>query len=104
MAAVLEYPSARPGINILAGFVSLTAIALQVGTGGAQTAEYYKQRGPKGYAFAACDPASAIDDPARTRTPAEDLSHIRAVLRPAITDLSHALGVSRQAIYDWQSG
>jgi hypothetical protein len=91
-------------MTMLAGVIGLTAIALQVGTGGAQTAEYYKQRGPKGYAFVAYDPASAIEDPASTRTPEEDLSHIRAVLRPAITDLARALGVSRQAIYDWQSG
>jgi hypothetical protein len=79
-------------------------IALQPGTGGAQTAEYYKQRGPKGYSFVAYDPAPAVDDPTSPRTPAEDLAHIRAVLRPAITDLAYALGVSRQALYDWQSG
>src|SRR5208337_3241364 len=104
MAAVLEYPSARPGINILAGFVSLTAIALQVGTGGAQTAEYYRQRGPKGYAFADYCVGPAANDAANSRTPAEDLSHIRAVLKTAVTDLAQALRVSRQAIYDWQSG
>jgi hypothetical protein len=91
-------------MTMLAGVISLTAIALQVGTGGAQTAEYYRQRGPKGYAFAVYDPAPGIEDPASTRTPAEDLSHIRAVLKPAVTDLARALGVSRQAIYDWQSG
>jgi transcriptional regulator with XRE-family HTH domain len=86
------------------GVIGLTAMALQVGTGGAQTAEYYKQRGPKGYAFAAYDPSPDIEGPALARTATEDLSLIRAVLRPAITDLAHALGVSRQAIYDWQSG
>lgn len=104
MVAVLDYPSARPGMTMFAGVIGLTAIALQVGTGGAQTAEYYRQRGPKGYAFVAYDPAPAVEDPASTRTPAEDLSHIRAVLKPAVTDLARALGVSRQAIYDWQSG
>lgn len=104
MGTVLEYPTARPGMTMLAGVIGLTAIALQVGTGGAQTAEYYRQRGPKGYAFVPYDPAPPIDELAIARTPAEDLSHIRAVLRPAITDLAHALRVSRQAIYDWQSG
>jgi hypothetical protein len=104
MGTVLEYPTTRPRMTMFVGVIGITAIALQVGTGGAQTAEYYKQRGPKGYAFVAYDLAPAIEDPASTRTPAEDLSHIRAVLKPAVTDLAHALGVSRQAIYDWQSG
>jgi len=103
MGKVLDYPTARPSKTMLAGVI-VTAIAMQVGTGGAQTAEYYKQRGPKGYAFAAYDPAPAIEESTSTRMPSEDLSHIRAVLRPAITDLARALGVSRQAIYDWQSG
>ena len=103
MGKVLDYPTARPNMTMLAVAI-VTAIALQVGTGGAQTAEYYKQRGLKGYAFATYDPAPAIEEPASTRTPSEDLSHIRAVLRPTITDLARALGVSRQAIYDWQSG
>ena len=105
MGKVLDYPTARPRKRtILAGLIVTTAIAMQVGTGGAQTAEYYKQRGPKGYAFAAYDPPPAIEEPASTRTPSEDLSRIRAVLRPTITDLARALGVSRQAVYDWQSG
>lgn len=80
----------------------MIAIALQVGTGGAQTNDYYMQRGPMGYAFAHYD-VPIIDTPV-TRTPMEDLSHIRVILKPAITDLSQALGVSRQAIYDWQNG
>lgn len=104
MGAVLEYPVARPRVTMFAGVIGLTAIALQVGTGGVHTAEYYRLRGPKGYAFVAYDPASAIGELTSSRTPTEDLSHIRAVLRPAITDLAHALGVSRQAIYDWQNG
>ena len=103
MGKVLDYPTARPNMTMLTVAI-VTAIAMQVGTGGAQTAEYYKQRGLKGYAFATYDPAPAIEEPASTRTPSEDLSHIRAVLRPTITDLARALGVSRQAIYDWQSG
>lgn len=103
MSTTLEYPIARPGIT-LAGVIVLTAIALQVGTGGAQTVDYYKQRGLMGYAFAAYDHTPLFDQVVNARTPAEDLSHIRAVLRPAITDLANAMGVSRQAIYDWQSG
>jgi transcriptional regulator with XRE-family HTH domain len=57
-----------------------------------------------GYAFALYEPAPNIEVSPTTRTPMEDLSHIRAVLKPAITDLARALAVSRQAIYDWQNG
>lgn len=103
MGTTLEYPIARPGMTP-AGVKGLTAIALQVGTGGVQTVDYYIQRGPMGYAFVACDPTPLFDEVVNARTPAEDLSHIRAVLRPAITDLADAMGVSRQAIYDWQRG
>ena len=38
------------------------------------------------------------------RTPAQDLAHIRAVLKPAVTDLASTLGVSRQTIYHWLHG
>jgi hypothetical protein len=103
MERVLEYPNPQSVVPIaLVGGIGLIAIALQVGTGGAQTNDYYMRRGPMGYAFAHYD--VPIIDTQVTRTPMEDLSHIRAILKPAITDLSQALGVSRQAIYDWQNG
>lgn len=105
MQPVLEYPAARCIIPpSLAGGIGLIAIALQVGTGGAQTTDYYARRGLMGYAVAAYEPAPNIDELPGIRTPIEDLSQIRAVLRPAITDLAQALGVSRQAVYDWQNG
>lgn len=104
MGPVPDYGPTDYRIIRFAEVVGRIIMALQVGTGGAETAEYYKQRGQMGYAFAAYDRVSASEDPRSNRTPAEDLSHIRAVLKPAITDLAHALGVSRQAIYDWQNG
>jgi transcriptional regulator with XRE-family HTH domain len=87
------------------------AAAMQVGTGGAPTAAYYLQRGEKGYAFAnysqqpsAYGQQSSADDLAKIRTPSEALAHIRATLKPAVTDLADAMKVSRQAVYDWQNG
>lgn len=82
----------------------LTAIALQVGTGGAQTEEYYRRRGAKGYPFVPYDPIVPIGEAIAARTSADDLSHVRAVLHAAVTDLAYALQVSRQTIYDWQNG
>lgn len=105
MEPVLEYPAAKCIIPpMLAGGIGLLAMALQVGTGGVQTTDYYTRRGLMGYAFALYEPAPNIEAPPDIRTPMEDLSHIRAVLRPTVTDLAQALGVSRQAIYDWQNG
>lgn len=103
MTPDLAYPSVRPTRPLVAG-VMLTAIALQVGTGGAATAEYYMQRGLKGYPLAHCVPIEFAEEPIQIRTLADDLQHIRAVLKPAVTDLALAFGVSRQAIYDWQAG
>lgn len=42
-----------------------------------------------------------IDTP---RTIAEDLHHIRTILRPGVSELADILGVSRQAIYNWLGG
>lgn len=104
MNAVLNYPSARLGMSSFVAAIGVTAVALQVGTGGYQTADYYKQRGLRGYPFVAYNSNSSYDEVARVRTAAEDLLHIRDILKPSVTDLAQALGVSRQAIYDWQGG
>lgn len=103
MVLALAYPAIRPDTFLLAGFIGLTVTALSVGTGGQPTADYYRQRGMKGYALAVYDSAPDIQ-PRPTRTPAEDLAHVRATLKPSVTDLASALGVSRQAVYDWNQG
>lgn len=79
--------------------------AMQPGTGGLTTVDYYKERGSLGYPFVplygAYDHVTGLLD---ARTPADDIAHIRSFLRPAMADLANALGVSRQAVYDWQAG
>ncbi len=104
MGTDLAYPTARAYMSTLATMISVTVMALQVGTGGVPTAAYYRQRGPKGYAFVAYDGASTIDEVPQVHTPAEALSRVRATLKLSVTDLARALGVSRQAIYDWKNG
>jgi hypothetical protein len=95
----------RPRIPLVLGLVaSLPIVAFQVGTGGAATIDYFKMRGNKGYPFLAYDPRPELRIPPTAASPAENLEHIRSVLRPSVTDLAKALGVSRQAIYDWQAG
>jgi DNA-binding transcriptional regulator YiaG len=90
-------------------FAMATLAALQVGTGGHATEQFYKSRGGKGYALARYQMPEqvdqlAIEQLAIERTPVEDLSQIREAFKFSVTDLASLFGVSRQAIYDWQSG
>jgi hypothetical protein len=95
----------RAQMPVVIGLIaSLPVFGFQVGTGGAATVDYFKMRGSKGYALAACNLDSATEIGGRASSPADDLYQIRRVLRPSVTDLAKALGVSRQAIYDWQAG
>jgi hypothetical protein len=89
---------------VLGLIASLPVVAFQVGTGGAATIDYFKMRGSKGYAYIAYDPRPETTTPQTAASPADNLEHIRSVLRPSVTDLAKALDVSRQAIYDWQAG
>src|SRR5579863_6432989 len=94
-------PFAASGMHL-----ATMTVGFGVGTGGAATFDYIKERGNKGYCylFIPYDWSNKKNDARPSRTPAEDLEHIRMVLRPAVTDLADVLGVSRQALYDWQSG
>lgn len=76
-------------------------IALQVGTGGLATGEYYRAKGDKGYAFARYD--SPEKQNVTERTPIEDIARVREVLKLTVTELATVVGVSRQAVYDWLS-
>jgi len=101
----LALNASRPRMPVVLGFIaSLPVFGFQVGTGGAATIDYLKTRGSKGYALVACDPDREVHATLSAASPADNLEHIRTVLRPSVTDLARALGVSRQAIYDWQAG
>jgi hypothetical protein len=102
---ITQTNSAWRGRAAMLASVGMTiTLALQVGTGGDPTPEYYKARGTRGYSFVRYE---GIDDTAvetTTRSPAENLAVIRSVLKPSVTDLGRMFGVTRQAIYDWQAG
>jgi hypothetical protein len=95
--------SRRPMPLVLGLLASLPVFGFPVGTGGAATIDYFKTRGSKGYALVACALDREAPVTSRVASPADDLDHIRKVLRPSVTDLAKTLGVSRQAIYDWQA-
>jgi|SRR5581483_1658494 len=84
--------------------VPVTVFGLGIGTGGAATLNYVRERGTRGYPYVICDSAQRSPKAAAAYTPAENLEHIRAVLKLTVTDLASMLGVSRQAIYDWRAG
>jgi transcriptional regulator with XRE-family HTH domain len=94
----------KPWMPLAVGILVVPIIGLGVGTGGAATLNYVKERGTKGYPYAVYDTSQKAADVIASQIPAENLQHIRAVLRPTVTDLASVLGVSRQAIYDWQAG
>lgn len=85
-------------------FAAATTLALQVGTGGSATESYYKLRGEKGYAFKRYTDSEITQVECCERTPSQDLTRIREVLKSSVTDLANLFRVSRQAIYDWQAG
>jgi hypothetical protein len=100
------YPTAWPDISKIAK-AGLIAVAFQVGTGGIPNADYYMNRGIMGYPYASiiCFESNPTQEGSENiRTPAENLAHIKNVLKPSVTELALALDVSRQAIYDWQAG
>lgn len=45
-----------------------------------------------------------IFENASVRTPVEDISRIREIFSPSISNLANIFGVSRQAVYNWLSG
>jgi len=99
MTALPSTPTAR----WFSGAVFAAAtVALQVGTGGLATAEYYRAKGDKGYAFARYDFPEKQN--VTERTPTEDIARVREVLKLTVTELATVVGVSRQAVYDWLSG
>ena len=78
-------------------------VGMPVGTGGAETPDYYCKRSGMGYRLAILM-LPTEKTTAGMRDPAGDLEHIKNTLRLPVSSLAKAFGVSRQAIYDWQAG
>lgn len=87
-------------ITKIVGLALATATALTVASSdGALQLRQLKQ--PASYLHEAVLPIVETD---AVRTPLEDLTRIREVLSPAISDLATTLGVTRQSIYNWLNG
>jgi transcriptional regulator with XRE-family HTH domain len=81
------------------GWMTAAGAALtSIGTGGELSLEHLQRS-----ARQAQHMVSAVEVE-QVRTPSENLSRIREVLNPAVSDLATTFGVSRQSIYNWLNG
>jgi hypothetical protein len=107
VASRLTTPLAIPRVEAPFG-----PLGLEVGTGGYReggaagyvTVVYVRSRGNMGYPFGGYEWSGGVEDAIVGPTVMENISRIRTVLNPTVTDLASLLKVSRQAIYDWQAG
>lgn len=82
--------------------------AFMIGTLGLATPTFVEKRsGTATWNVVVASPHSRANvDVARdwVRSPADNLEHIRTVLKAGVTDLAAAFGVARQALYNWRAG
>ncbi|BFO06942.1 hypothetical protein KNHN1_53200 [Pseudomonas guariconensis] len=99
----------KVGSSMLAWGYGLTmAVALCMGTGSTVSPQALGQRdnryAAKEHKELARDISTKVTNAVAPRTAAEALTHVRDVLKPAVTELASIFRVSRQAIYNWQAG
>lgn len=102
---IIDQPAATGVTSTLVrcvGWMTAVGAALAgIGTGGELSLEHLQRSAQQTQHMA---PAAEISGIEPVRTPSENLSRIREVLKPAISDLATTLGVSRQSVYNWLNG
>jgi len=85
------------------GWVAAAGVAAlaSVGTGGTLSIEQLQRTAMNARYSAQVAEMTEIEP---VRTPSENLSRIREVLNPAVSDLATTFGVSRQSVYNWLNG
>ena len=84
------------------GWMTAAGAALTgIGTGGELSLERLHRSAQQAQRSASAFEVAEVD---QIRTPGENLSRIRKVLNPAISDLATTFGVSRQSVYNWLNG
>lgn len=96
--------SAKPWITVAVGALVVPMIGFGIGTGGAATLDYVRERGNMGYPYAVYESRHKALEAFASETPVENIVRIRGVLGCTVTDMARMIGVSRQAIYDWRAG
>jgi transcriptional regulator with XRE-family HTH domain len=95
---------AKAWVTVAVGALVVPMIGLGIGTGGAATLDYIRERGSMGYPYAQYESRHKALEAFSSQMPVENIARIRSVLGCTVTDVAGMLGVSRQAIYDWQAG
>lgn len=84
----------------LVGWVATAALTC-IGTGGELSFEHLRRSAEHELH---ASPTFEVAQVEQVRTPSENLTRIREVLSPAISDLATTFGVSRQSVYNWLNG
>lgn len=86
----------------LVGWMTAAGAALTgIGTGGELSLEHLQRSTQLAQYRASVFEVAEVD---QIRKPSENLSRIREVLNPAVSDLATTFGVSRQSVYNWLNG
>ena len=86
----------------LVGWMTAASAALTgIGTGGELSLEHLQRRAQQAQHMVSMVEVAEFEP---VRTPSENLSRIREVLNPAVSDLATTFGVSRQSVYNWLNG
>ena len=85
------------------GWMTAAAVAAltSIGTGGELSLEHLQRSARQSQHTGT---VVEIAEVGQVRTPSENLSRIREVLKPAVSDLATTFGVSRQSVYNWLNG
>lgn len=98
----------RPATGVTSSFVRLVgwvaaagAALTGIGTGGDLSLERLQRSTQQVQHMV---PTFEVAEIEQVRTPNENLTRIREVLNPAVSDLAATFGVSRQSVYNWLNG
>ena len=84
------------------GWMTAASAALTgIGTAGELSLEHLQRSTRQAQQMVSVVEVAGVE---RVRTPSENLSRIRQVLNPAVSDLATTFGVSRQSVYNWLNG
>ena len=86
----------------LVGWMTAASASLTgIGTGGELSLEHLQRSTRQAQQMVSVVEVAEVE---QVRTPSENLSRIRKVLNPAVSDLATTFGVSRQSVYNWLNG
>lgn len=84
------------------GWMTAAGAALtSIGTGGELSLEHLQRSTRQAQHMVSVVEVAEVE---QMRAPSENLSRIRDVLNPAVSDLATTFGVSRQSVYNWLNG